>query len=206
MDENRCNWKGYKSTDSFTEFANALRRSSDKAYEDFWSRFLGPLRGFAKKRLNGRAKDKFDADDIVQSVFISFVSGFKKGRLRLDSSQELRGLLALMISRKCRRYLKRYSSHKRTLDRELNGLGASLIGKTLVSHDLQPDDAAALEDELTRVLSRFDEQDREIVKALLDGETTAEIANRFGCSRRTVQRTVHRISEILTQSTLETEC
>jgi RNA polymerase sigma factor (sigma-70 family) len=188
----------------FQSFAGELKRSCNSAYESLWSRFLSPLKSLAQQQVGKQLQAKFDADDVVQSVFLSFVAGLNAGRLRLDSSEELRGLLALMVTRKCARYVGRYSAGRRSVQRETGRWKEVAQNASLSAREPSPEEALALEEELTGLLAQFDDQDKEVVRALLDGQSTAQIAERLGCSRRTIQRTVRRVSEVLQPSLTST--
>lgn len=162
--------------------------------ESVWQRFLTPLRTLAGRYLDKRLSPKVDADDVVQSVLLSFVSRLNSGRIRIDSSQALRGLLALMVTRKCSRYVGHYRRGRRNLKREMRFDSQESLENDLTARDSAPESRLVFDEQLDQLLSKFDQQDRQIVNLLLDGQSTAQIAQQLGCSRRTIQRTVQRVT------------
>jgi RNA polymerase sigma factor (sigma-70 family) len=175
----------------FRDFAERLRAGDDTAYRDLMQRYANRLRALAAMRISPQLRAKYDAEDVLQSVLRNFFNSLKSGAADLESSQAMRGLLAVMVKRKCAQYAESFASAKRDVNREEASDNLSHRPECS-SREPNPEAAVMLADTLAHWLDGFDEIDRQIVAAILQGESTASIAQRLHTSQRTVQRTVKR--------------
>jgi RNA polymerase sigma factor (sigma-70 family) len=141
--------------------------------------------------ISPQLRSKYDAEDVLQSVLRNFVLGIQDGGLDLESSRAMRALLALMIRRKCAQYAGDYTRVKRDVRREQQD-EVNETRSELRSREPLPEAAIIDADELEHRLRLLDELDRQIVVAVLLGESSRSIAERLCTSQRTVQRTVRR--------------
>jgi len=188
------------SEEVFCDFADRLKLGDNQAAEELLRRYAVRLRSMASRRVGNRLRSKIDPEDVLQSVFGSFFAGLRDGKFEIASTRNLRGLLAMMVSRKCARYVGKFTAARRDLQRELSDArtyDAYTALQELPDREPWPDDVIALADALEHWLDQFDSQDRLVVESFLNGETTSEIAERFRCSQRTVQRTIRRACQRL---------
>lgn len=180
---------------SFAEFAGRLKVGNNDAAAQLLERYARRLRAIAVGRIGMKLRAKLDPDDVVQSVLASFFGNLQAGQYDLDSSRNLRGLLAIMVARKCARYAERYSAARRNIARECslsNSASEPSAADRLADRRLLPDQAAMLADALEHCMSMFDSTDRQIIELILLGHSTEEIGLQVNCSQRTVQRTLQR--------------
>lgn len=183
------------STCRFRSFATRLKQGDDDAAVELVKRYARRLHSLAAQRMSRMLRVKVDPEDVLQSVLISFFVQMRDGKFDFESSQALRGLLAMMVVRKCSRYASHYKTLRRDLSKEVwhqpSLPGAQRIDNSL-SREPSPNETTDAMDAFEHWLRDLDEQSRQILCALLEGKTTATIAMELGCSQRTVQRTILR--------------
>ncbi len=180
---------------SFAAFADRLKLGNNDAVVQLLEHYARRLRVIAVSRIGKQLRAKLDPDDVVQSVLASFFGNLQTGQYDLDSSRNLRGLLAIMVARKCARYAERYSTARRDIGRERSlstSAGDRSTAELVADRQPLPDQSVILADALDHCMSKFDSIDRQIVELILLGHSTEEIALQVKCSQRTVQRTLKR--------------
>lgn len=183
-----------------------LRAGDSRAAEELFVRFADQLRRLVQAKLGWRYRRKFDADDVVQSVFKSFIRLQAAEQLAFDSWDALWGLLSLIAIRKCGHRLEYLRAAKRDVARERSGhihaddLEQSRADLQAFAREPTPSDAAILAETLARLLGSLDDRERQIATFALQGYGTPEISERIGRSERTVQRVLLRIREELRRS------
>ena len=70
-------------------------------------------------------------------------------------------------------------------------------GNALAGGEPPPDEAAELDDELQRLLSGLDPEEQQVVDLKLQEHTNEEIAEKVGCSERTIRRVLARVQSRL---------
>ncbi len=181
---------------SFAALILKLRCGDNAAAQHLLDRYWQRLRMLAHRRIGRALQAKVDPDDVLQSAFASFFFNLKQGHWEFDSSRSLRGLLSVLITRKCLRYAAKFATAGRDVNREqafLEDRASADKLRDLPGREPAPDDALARYEWLEHILGGFDEQDRAVIAHLLDGRSTLETATAIKCSQRTVQRTVLRI-------------
>jgi DNA-directed RNA polymerase specialized sigma24 family protein len=175
---------------SVTRFFDQLREGDPGAAEELWARFFPRLVALARQALAGRPQRAADADDVAQSAFASFCLRVKAGEFRIQDRGELWNLLGVITANKARKQVRHESAQKRG--------GGRVIGEgALAGRDGSPLPL----DEIARALpaADFDLHCEELLDSLgpelrpfallrLLGFTNSEIAARFECAERTVER------------------
>jgi RNA polymerase sigma-70 factor (ECF subfamily) len=164
--------------------ASLLRRVGDgdeAAAETLYLRYAHRLRALAAPRCSGFA-NRFDADDVVQSVFRAFFQGAKRRAYTVPPGGELWGLLMVLGLNKVRALVEHHRAEKRAVGRTTGDLDRHPV--------LARDEAAAdflrlvVDEQLTGLPAAH----REMVRLRLLGCQVDEISLRTGRSRRTVER------------------
>lgn len=173
---------------SVTGWIGRLKAGDPAAAGPLWDAYFGRLVALARDRLRGAPRRAADEEDAALSAFDSFCTAAAGGRFpHLGNRSTLWPLLAALTRNKCVDLIRREHRQKRGGDREqIDGLDE------LLAHDPPPELAAQLADELARLLARLDAAGDSDLKVIalgrLNGEGAGEIADRLGCSRRSVER------------------
>jgi RNA polymerase sigma factor (sigma-70 family) len=156
----------------------------DGAATALFLRYAARLRALAREYCVPSYAGRFDADDVVQSVFRAFFHGARRRAYTVPPSGELWGLLMVLALNKIRNLVSHHRAGKRAVHQTTS----------LPDFDSHPalaadDSAAAL---LCLVMDEhlegLPESNRAIIRLRIDGYAVAEIAAATGRSRRTVER------------------
>ncbi|MGO9464822.1 MAG: ECF-type sigma factor [Isosphaeraceae bacterium] len=168
-----------------------------------WERYFTLLVQVAKKRLARSGSTGADADeeDAALSAFVSFCTAAGEGRFPgLLDREELWRLLVVITARKVgeqvdrRRALKRGGHLHRVEGSEANGLTSGLAAA--LAREANPEVAAMVAEETCLLLERLgNSQLQAIALWRMEGYTADEIAQRLGCTRRTVARKLELIRD-----------
>ena len=181
------------------------RDGDEEAAEQLYLRYADRLWTLARTQIGHRFGGRFDADDVVQSVFRTFFRRARGGEFAIDQSVALWQLLVKITINKVRRKAKFHKAAIRDIAREAHGLGDELLPETLA--DLpEAESSAALLDELDKLLAGLKDREIEIVKLCLEGFSTAEIAARVSRSRSTVRRLLNRVGGLLEKRFSQNSC
>lgn len=177
------------STGSVTQFFDQFRAGDALAAQRLWERFFPRLHALARHTLAGRRGGATDADDAVQSAFVSFWNRAREGGFASGLGRDdLWNLLGVITVRKARRHQRRELAAKRG--------GGKVVGEG----DLQGDDGApgldavaaapAAEVDLCaeELLQQLDDDLRPFAVLRLLGYKNREIAELHDCTERKVER------------------
>lgn len=182
-----------------------LSAGNSGSFGDLFDRYAVRLAGLVRKRLGWKLARKIDPDDVVQSVFKSFVGLQRRQDVVCDDSQALWGLLAVMATRKCGHKIEYFTAACRDVRAEESiAPGFESPGDAdarrfveAISREPDPQEAAAVSETIRTLLTGLDERDRTIVQLALEGLPVAEISQVVQRSERTVQRVLKRLAEVL---------
>jgi RNA polymerase sigma factor (sigma-70 family) len=180
---------------SVTHWFEQVREADSVAARALWERYFPQLVRLARERLRGSPRRVADEEDVAASVMESLFGAAQKGRFPdLADRDDLWRLLLRMTARKVVD-LRRHEARKRRGGGRVKG--ESVLGKAGSPVDLAevigdaptPEFAAMMIEECQLLLARLADPDLEaLASAKLEGYTNEEIAERFGCSPRTVER------------------
>lgn len=179
-----------------------LRAGDAVAADLIVSRFSGQLCRLARERLGLKYRRKLDPEDIVQSVFKSFIRMQAADRLDFANWDALWGFLSLIAIRKCGHRIEYLEAARRSIGREQPARagaerGDADLGMQAFARDPSPSHVAMLAETVERLLAPLGDLDRLIVTLALEGHDTTEISERVGRSERTVQRVLKGIRRAL---------
>lgn len=167
--------------------ATLLRRyraGDEAAADDLYRRYAHRLRGLARQYCTPGYDSRFDADDVVQSVFRAFFHGARHRAYEVPPQGELWGLLMVLALNKVRTLVGHHQADKRAVRQTASvaDLGAHPA--------LAADDSAAafLRLVVDEQVAALPESNRLIVRLRAEGYEVGEIAAAAGRSRRTVER------------------
>jgi RNA polymerase sigma factor (sigma-70 family) len=159
-------------------------------------RYAARLRALAREYCAPHFAGRFDADDVVQSVFRAFFHGARRRAYVVPPGGELWGLLMVLALNKIRNLVGHHRAGKRAVHHT-----TSL--PDLESHPaLAADDSAAalLRMVMDEHLAGLPESNRAIIRLRIEGYSVGEIARTTGRSRRTVERVLQEFRTRLTNS------
>jgi len=164
-----------------------LRRyqaGDDGAATALYIRYAARLRALAHDYCGSSFAGRFDADDVVQSVFRAFFHGARRRAYVVPPTGELWGLLMVLALNKIRNLVTHHRAGKRAIHHT-----TSL--PDLESHPaLAADDSAAafIQMVVEEHLAGLPVSNQNIVRLRIEGNAVGEIAQATGRSRRTVER------------------
>jgi DNA-directed RNA polymerase specialized sigma24 family protein len=179
-----------------TRWLRSLEAGSDEAAGKLWRHYFDGLVRLARARLQDAPRAVADEEDAALSAFDSFCRGAARGRFpRLDDRDDLWRLLVVITERKALDQSQRERRQKRgggrifgtpdlaDADREDRGI----VGAA--SPEPTPEFAALVADECRHLFGRLrDETLRDVARLKMEGYTSEEVADRLGCSLRSVAR------------------
>lgn len=171
------------------------RRTGDQAAANqLYNRFAESLCRLAERHMDQRLQQRVGGDDVIQSAFRTFFRRTAEGQYSLDDPGSVWNLLVTITLNKVRRQGERHRAGKRDIGVE-RSLDSSRIHPEALSRDPSPEHAVTMIDELRNLFDVLSESERELIRLELEGYTSAEIAERLGCSRWTVRRVHNRVFE-----------
>jgi RNA polymerase sigma factor (sigma-70 family) len=181
--------------DSVTHWFEQIREGDSVAARAVWERYYPELVRLARQRLRGASRRMADEEDIAASVLESLFRAAQKGRFPdLADRHDLWRLLLQMTARKAID-MKRRETRQRRGGGRVAGFGdvdssGEQAGLAQVIGDVPtPEFAAMMAEECQRLLERLADPGLEaLALAKMEGCTNEEIANRLGCSERTIER------------------
>jgi RNA polymerase sigma-70 factor, ECF subfamily len=163
-----------------------LFRSGDRdAALALYLRYSARVRNLARYQCPADLAARFDPEDIVQSVFRSFFVDARRGLYEAPSGGDLWRLLAVIALNKLRARCAFHRAARRDA-RQTRG------GDTLA--DLEDvlgapaDDPAYFDVVVREALERLPLAHRQIIALRMEGHGVAEVAQKVGRSKRTVER------------------
>jgi RNA polymerase sigma-70 factor (ECF subfamily) len=179
--------------------SSLLRRyksGDEAAATDLFLRYAPRLRALAREYCGPNYAGRFDADDVVQSVFRVFFHGARRRSYEVPPGGELWGLLMVLALNKIRNLVGHHRAGKRAVQQTL----------PLPDPDRHPalatDDSAAalLRLVMDEQLAGLPESNRAMIRLRVEGYGVAEIAQATGRSRRTVERVLQEFRARLSRS------
>jgi DNA-directed RNA polymerase specialized sigma24 family protein len=190
--------------DSPTFWLPGLQQGNEQAAERFWKDYFVKVVHLAKKRMDGLRLRAADEEDVALSAMNSFCRMAQNCDEPIANSEELWKLLATIVRRKANKERQRQFADKRQEYRLVGESALSPVrdeGKNgeeigfarCTGREPSPELAAELAETWERILALPDAE--EIVLLKRDGYSNSEIAEKMGCSTRTVQRAIEKIRQ-----------
>ena len=164
-----------------------LRRyqsGDEEAATDLYLRYASRLRALTRQYCSPSYAGRFDADDVIQSVFRAFFQHARDQAYTTPPDGELWGLLMVLALNKIRNLVRFHRAEKRAVQQTASSVDFD-------QHPAMAEDssaAALLRMVLDEQLAGLPESNQAIVRLRTEGCEVGEIAERTGRSRRTVER------------------
>jgi len=178
-------------TTSDQSLLRRFRMGEQEAAAEIYRRYAPRLHAIAHRQCSGSLATRVDADDIVQSVFWEFFEGARNGLYDVPAGDDLWRLILVIALNKVRAKRVFHQAAKRDVR-----LTASA---DCLQSQWNPQDVPALLLQLAfhDALAHLNRPQRKIVDLLLEGHKVAEIAEKVGRSKRTVERNLQEIRQKL---------
>ena len=186
------------STDS-QSLARRVAAGDDLAADAVFQRYLRRLTALARARLAPRVGRRVDPDDAVQSAFLSFFLGARRGQFTIERSGDLWRLLATITARKVARLTTFHQAAKRNVRRDAEPCDSDTRSDFQAAdpRTRAVDEAAILADELADIMQQLSPELRSVLQMRLQDASIAEIALSLGRTERTVSRKLEELRELI---------
>lgn len=200
-------------TSTVIRWMEQVQGGDDEAAEQIWNDYYRRLMGLARLKLGGSPRRVGDEDDVVVNALDSFFRAAREDRFdRLQNRSDLWRVLAMMVARKAARQIEHQMRQKRG--------GGQVRGESvfIAADDSSPaglenmageenlagDYVVEMQESLEQLLDLLpDDEYRVIANMRMEGHSNEEIAEKLGCTERTVERRLQRIREIWEQAAAE---
>lgn len=191
-----------------SHWINLVKAGDSAAANRIWQHYFDRLVRSVRGRLYGRNRAVSDEEDIVLSVFESFYNAAENGRFPdLSDRDDLWRLLLRMAARKVvdkRRYDLRQRRGGNVKLHSLDHAGDDGNIIEAIGDEPSPEMVLMMQEAVEQLFSHLGVgQLRDLAGAKLEGYSNAELAQRFGCSERTIERRLHLIREKCQQELVE---
>ena len=181
-----------------SHWINLIKDGDSVAAHQIWRHYFDRLVRRVRQNLRGHNRGVSDEEDVVVSVFESFYRAAENGHFPdLSDRDDLWRLLLTMSARKIvdkRRHDQRQRRGGGVQVQSLGHGGDAII--QVIGDEPTPEMVLIMEESFERLIAHLGVgQLREIAVAKLEGLSNAEIAQRFECSERTIERRLHLIRE-----------
>lgn len=178
-----------------------LNAGDDAGLELLFEQFAERLMFLAQRHIAECYRHRVDAEDVVQSVFRSFLVRFRKHSLDFQSSEGLWGLLTVITVRKCADRIVHLRAGCRDVRREVSLVPTDCaeVSSEHFSLNREPsaEEACILSETVEQLLRSFDVEDRAAIELQLQGYSTTETAQQLGRPERTIRRIRARVRQQL---------
>lgn len=187
----------------WSQVIHGLRQGEPEVARQFCAQYGAALHRLAEKHLPRPMQRRVGAEDIVQSVCRTFFRRAGDGEFQLDDSAGLWRLLCAITLTKVREQTRFHLRKKRGLDQEAAPLPTSAdsgFSFSPADPDPTPAELAEFTDQFQKLIAGLDEEERQVVDLKLQDCTNDEVAERMGCSERTVRRILKRAQAQLSRT------
>lgn len=170
--------------------------AANRIWQHYFDRLVRAVRG----RLYGQNRAVSDEEDIVLSVFDSFYDAAANGRFPdLSDRDDLWQLLMRMSARKVVDKHRRDNRRRRGGNVNVQSLDQTAEEESVfeaIGDEPSPEMVLMMQESVEKLFFHLGVGNlRELAGAKLEGYSNAELAARFGCSERTIERRMHLIRE-----------
>lgn len=170
-----------------------LTSGDDAAAEQVYRSYEPYLRMVVRRQLSPDLRAKFDSMDVVQSVWVHMLKGFREAGWRFADTTHLRAFLIRLTRH---RFIDRLRRHRGELERG-QSLADGDIDEALLADDPQPADILQADELWEQLLELCPPAHREVLRLKREGALTAEVAARTGLHEGSVRRILGTLSRRL---------
>lgn len=163
------------------------------AAERVFVEFEPYLRKVIRRQLPAQLRSKFDSSDILQSVWVTLLRGFRESGWRFANADQLRGFLFVATRN---RVIDRVRMHRKAVSRE-EPLGDYVEQHPLHSAQPSPSEIAQAKDLWDRLLASCPPEHHRMLSLRRQGHTLEEIAAQTGLHPDSVRRILRTLARQL---------
>ncbi|HYV37834.1 MAG TPA: sigma-70 family RNA polymerase sigma factor [Gemmataceae bacterium] len=171
-----------------------LRLGSEDAATQLYIRYAQRLRALAKAKASPALTRRVDIDEIVQSVFGSFFRGANNGYYDVPVGEELWKLFLVIALNK----IRAKGAYHRAAKRDMRVTQGGQFLEECLETDQDSAALSFLRLTIEDALEQLPPQHRQMMTLRIEGCEVAEIAERTGRSKRTVERVLQEARKKLT--------
>lgn len=191
-----------------SHWIDLVKHGDSVAANQIWQHYFDRLVRIVRQRLYGQNRAVSDEEDVVLSVFDSFYAAVEKGRFPdLSDRDDLWRLLLRMSARKVVDKRRHDQRQRRGGDIKLHSLNHSVQDENIIEaigDEPSPEMVLMMQESVEKLFSHLGVgQLRKLAVAKFEGYSNAELAQRFQCSERTIERRLHLIREKCQQELVE---
>ncbi len=195
-------------TTNVSRWINLVKAGDSTAANQILQLYFDRLVSSVRGRLHGQNRAVSDEEDIVLSVFDSFYNAVDNGRFPdLTDRDDLWRLLLRMAARKVVDKRRHDQRHRRGGKIKLHSLDHAGDDENIfeaIGDEPSPEMVLMMQESVEQIFSHLGVgQLRDLAGAKLEGYSNAKLAQRFGCSDRTIERRLHLIREKCQQELVE---
>lgn len=184
---------------SITQLIPDILDRDEIALQELWGRYVARIEGLVRPIMAGLPPGAGDEQDVAQSAFFAFCEAAANGQApQLDNRGELWRLLATISRNKATDRVRREMRQRRGGKATANFAGV----QDAVTNDPTPSQVLQLQESFDELFHRLkasgDPLLAKIALMRLEGATNQEIAQRFHCTVRTIQRKLHILERLWT--------
>jgi RNA polymerase sigma factor (sigma-70 family) len=170
-----------------------LTTGDDAAAEQVFRAYEPYLRMVVRRQLSPDLRAKFDSLDVVQSVWVHMLKGFRQAGWRFADRTHLRAFLVQLTRH---RFIDRLRRHRRALELE-QPLTEAEGEDALHADDPEPFDVLQADELWEQLLELCPPAHREVLRLKRAGALTAEVAARTGLHEGSVRRILNALAKRL---------
>jgi RNA polymerase sigma-70 factor (ECF subfamily) len=182
-----------KSAASFESWLPLLNDRDPEAVEQVFLHVAPSLRAMVRRYVTGALRAKFDSEDVVLSVWVELIDGFRQGRWHFENVSQLRAFLITATRRKLIdqvRQCRAQIAHECVLPPE--------VDPTLFAgRATRPSEAARSNELWEQLLTLCPPAHHELLNLKRQGFSLDEIAERTGLHSSSVRRILYDLAKRL---------
>jgi RNA polymerase sigma-70 factor (ECF subfamily) len=167
-----------------------LTSGDDAAAEHVFRSYEPYLRMVVRRHLSPELRSKFDSMDVVQSVWVHLLKGFREADHHFTDINHLRAFLVQLTRHRLIDRL-RHLRHAIAREQPLEGAG---LEDLLPEESPRPDDVLQADELWEQLLELCPPAHQEILRLKREGALTGEVAARTGLNAGSVRRILHALS------------
>lgn len=170
-----------------------FRDGDESAATALFRRYAARVRALAAGYCNSNLGHRYDADDIVQTVFRTFFSGVRDSGYDAPPGGDIWSLLSVLAVNKARGYAEHHRAAKRDA---LRTVATDAVGERPEACTDEGSEAV-LRLVVEEQLAALPEDSRQVIRLRLEGHDSATIAAKLERPKRTVERVIQQFRERL---------